>query len=51
MKQYDEAILQGLEMFYKALKSVKKPKIRKHYPIYPSKMVPTSGWQRRERKA
>ena len=51
MKQYDWAIMEALEIFNKALKSAKKPKIRKRYPIYPSKMAPNSGWQRRERKA
>lgn len=49
--KYDKAILDALEMFNKALKSAKKPKIRKRYPIYPVKMAPNSGWQRRERKA
>lgn len=49
--KYDKAILDALEMFNKALKSAKKPKIRKRYPIYPSKMAPASGWQRRGRKA
>lgn len=51
MNEYDKAILDALEMFNKALKSAKKPKIRKRYPIYPVKMAPNSGWQRRERKA
>lgn len=51
MNEYDWAIMEALEMFNKALKSAKKPKIRKRYPIYPSKMAPASGWQRRERNA
>ena len=51
MSKSDILIQQALELFNKALLSAKKPKIRKRYPIYPSKSVLTSGWQRRERKA
>nr|DAU14849.1 MAG TPA: hypothetical protein [Caudoviricetes sp.] len=49
--KYDKAILDALEMFNKALKSAKKPKIRKRYPIYPVKEQRANGWQCRERKA
>ena len=51
MNGYDKAIMEALEMFNKALKSAKKPKIRKRFPIYPAKEQRASGWQRRERKA
>ena len=39
MNECDWAIMEALEMFNKALKSAKKPKIRKRYPIYPPKPV------------
>lgn len=48
MSKSDILIQQALELFNKALLSAKKPKIRKRYPIYPSKSVLTSGWQRRK---
>lgn len=48
MNEYNKAILDALEMFNKALKSAKKPKIRKHYPVYPNKKVVSSGWCRKK---
>lgn len=44
MNEYDWAIMEALEMFNKALKSAKKPKIRKRYPMYPVKEQRASGW-------
>lgn len=44
MNGYDKAIMEALEMFNKVLKSAKKPKIRKRYPIYPVKEQRASGW-------
>lgn len=48
MSKTDILIQQALELFNKALRSAKKPKIGKRYPIYPARKVLTSGWKRRK---
>ncbi|MFR4383288.1 MAG: hypothetical protein ACLT4X_02785 [Phascolarctobacterium sp.] len=47
MNGYDKAIMEALEMFNKALKSAKKPKIESAIRLS-GKMAPNSGWQRRK---
>lgn len=42
--KFDEAIEKALERLNRAIREYKKPK----YPIYPTRIAHTSGWQRKK---